>query len=859
MSPRNGISFTKLKRFFGKSKQGPVAATKSGSASLAAPSSESAQQPVFPTQISVPTGSEQLLATAPLSDPSLQAPAPGLPVTASAQHFSSVSSPNPSAVSHEINLNHDPQGLHSGNLTPSPSIQILPSSTTSPPAESYRSVGPQLASSLLQAPPLTSTAFVPHASPSNPTTPNIPERGMFDQAQGLVFNNSHFAVNNNSSNPHYYNASPTVGYGLKELLDHSMPDAFHDSAARDPPPKCHLGTRKEYIAKVTDWALGNTDLEKRVLWLHGPFGIGKTAVAQTSAEALRASGKLLGTLFFSRSSANRNNPLQVFTSFAYHIATQCEAFAAIIDKRIRNDPAITRKSLATQFQELLVIPLSQIDPTRKNLSGRVVIIDGLDECRGVSEQREIIKIIAASARNCTTPFRWFITSRPEEHIIHTMTSPSVSPIVSCIELPVSREIDHEILLYLTDEFEKIREQSGLLEEDWPSEDALAHIVERADGLWIYVSTITRFVSDNNSFGPEHQLQLVLKFTPNRGEDGTINPLAEMDILYTLIMEQVPTTIRTTLRKILLLHSMDVSYYDSLCIATILGLSVEQFRRCCASIQSVMKLTNSNRSDIHISTMKLYFYHASFLEFLTNPERSRDLCIHGAFLTGIREPLLESLHFAYSRTQGRTFITRSLHEMTILLPDPSEFVFPSGRVLPENIKASDHHVFALCTFWRLYCLPGHPIDAPTAKSISQLPFRKLFSFLPHDINTVISYEHLQIMMQNLPTEFQNRLVRIVKCPTPGCTSTRDVVILGEGENELIAPSGGDCLLWVNTQMLEEAGSVVEVAKHTVGMIFTGGVDTTLAVIRTFVLAVLLEPEAQQSVQQEFNNSFPLKNE
>ncbi|KAJ3567095.1 hypothetical protein NP233_g6585 [Leucocoprinus birnbaumii] len=447
-------------------------------------------------------------------------------------------------------------------------------------------------------------AVAPSGSEPPSTVPPLlnqySEHGMFSQAHGLVFNNAQF-----NNNPHFSNVSPDVGSGagLRKLLKHSMPDAFHDSAARYPPPKCHLSTRKEYIAQITDWAAGNSDHEKPVLWMHGPFGIGKSAVAQTSAEALKATRKLLATLFFSRSNADRSNPRQVFTSIAYQIATQCKAYAIVIDTRIREDPALTTKSLATQFEELLVIPLCQIDVTKEDLDGRVVIIDGLDECRGVSEQREIIKIIAASAHMRTTPFRWFITSRPEDSIIQTMNTLSISPLISQIELPVSRKVDHEILLYLTDEFEKIREQNGLA-ETWPSEDTLTLLVEHADGLWIYVSTIIRFVNDDNSFGPEHQLRLVLEFTPNVSRvAGMSNPLAEIDVLYTLIMQQIPPTIRVTLQKILLIHSMDIEYYPRH-IASSLLLSVEQFRRCCAAVHSVMRLSDSAKPAL--DEMRLQF-------------------------------------------------------------------------------------------------------------------------------------------------------------------------------------------------------------------------------------------------------------
>ncbi|KAJ3557804.1 hypothetical protein NP233_g11652 [Leucocoprinus birnbaumii] len=269
---------------------------------------------------------------------------------------------------------------------------------------------------------------------------------MFDHAHDFGIRDSHFIGTQ-------INHAAPAGSGLDKLPQNSMPDVSHDSLARHPPPKCHLGTRKEYISTISNWSLGESEHREPMLWLRGPFGVGKTAVAQSSAEALKFKGKLLATLFFSCSYADRDDPRHVIPSLVYQITTLCNPFANIIDVRMRKDPSVTTKALSMQFDQLLVIPLRQLDAaTRASLEGRVIIIDGLDECRGTAEQCEIIRIIAASARNRTTPFQWFITSRPEDPIIRTMNTPSISSTVYRIELPISQEIDHEILLFLTDEF-----------------------------------------------------------------------------------------------------------------------------------------------------------------------------------------------------------------------------------------------------------------------------------------------------------------------------------------------------------------------------------------------------------------------
>ncbi|KAF5345859.1 hypothetical protein D9756_011201 [Leucocoprinus leucothites] len=622
-----------------------------------------------------------------------------------------------------------------------------PTSTPSP----FPFPAPGLPPPTLSPPSLSST------SSSQPR--HFHTREMFHNAQGFVINN-----------PQFIDASH-AGSGLERLLRYSMPAAFHDSGVRYPPPKCHLGTRNDYIDLITNWALEASDRKEPILWMHGPFGVGKSAVAQSCAEALERMNKLTATLFFSRSNSDHDDPQRVFTSLAYQIATVCPSFGEIVSKRMIDHPALATKSLLKQFEYLLVQPLSQVDIAGSGLNGRVIIIDGLDECCGTAEQCEIIKIIAASAHERTTPFRWFITSRPEDPIIRTMNSPAVYPARSRIELPVSRKVDHEILVYLTDEFKVIREDHGL-PESWPSEEALALLVERGAGLWIYVSTVIRFIKDENSFGPEDQLRIVLEFAKDvSGKVGPDNPLAEMDFFYTLIIQRVPLKIRTTARKILLACSTLSGFPSS--IAATLCLSAEQLRRACASIQSIMELRGSD-----FESMSMNFYHASFLDFMKDPQRSKELSIHGDFLIACRRELLEWLYNVCSRST-----------------DSEHTTFPLGTILPEDRLAAGHYQYVWCLFWRLSQIPEHPFDSQTARSLAEFPFRKMLRLLGDRSEWRIFGG---LVRDNLPAELRDEVVQWGRCPIPRCMYTEDVWVWGHGENAIIPILSGNGFISMTNQ-------------------------------------------------------------
>ncbi|KAF8066467.1 hypothetical protein FPV67DRAFT_1417372, partial [Lyophyllum atratum] len=83
--------------------------------------------------------------------------------------------------------------------------------------------------------------------------------------------------------------------------------AAYNSQDRYPPPKCHPGTREPILKEVYEW-IENSVMTKvgSLMWLHGPAGAGKSAIAQTVAETCAERGQLAASFFFSRGSYRRD-------------------------------------------------------------------------------------------------------------------------------------------------------------------------------------------------------------------------------------------------------------------------------------------------------------------------------------------------------------------------------------------------------------------------------------------------------------------------------------------------------------------------------------------------------------------------
>jgi hypothetical protein len=70
-----------------------------------------------------------------------------------------------------------------------------------------------------------------------------------------------------------------VGIGQTILEKCIALGAFHNSAERFDPPKCHPNTREAIMAKIEAWVKERPQNgERLVLWMYGPAGAGKLRV-----------------------------------------------------------------------------------------------------------------------------------------------------------------------------------------------------------------------------------------------------------------------------------------------------------------------------------------------------------------------------------------------------------------------------------------------------------------------------------------------------------------------------------------------------------------------------------------------------
>jgi hypothetical protein len=125
--------------------------------------------------------------------------------------------------------------------------------------------------------------------------------------------------------------------------------------------ECLPGTRVDLLRTISEWAQNPAD-ERRLFWLYGLAGCGKTTLATTIANIFRQQGYLGAFLFFDRDATERSNPSTVIRTLACQLGEADPRIGLAISDVIEEIPGIIRSPLRFQFLKLLIEPLSSIEP-----------------------------------------------------------------------------------------------------------------------------------------------------------------------------------------------------------------------------------------------------------------------------------------------------------------------------------------------------------------------------------------------------------------------------------------------------------------------------------------------------------------
>ncbi|KAJ3553473.1 hypothetical protein NP233_g12633 [Leucocoprinus birnbaumii] len=252
-----------------------------------------------------------------------------------------------------------------------------------------------------------------------------------------------------------------------------------------------------------------------------------------------------------------------------------------------------------------------------------IIIDGLDECKGESEQSEIVNCILNSARRSTL-LRWLIFSRPEPHLRSAFEHAKEEGICWIKEIHVdSPEMQRDVKEYMEKEFRRIAMayiNDVRVRDHWPSPAVMTKLLAAISGLFIYAVTIIKFIGDPMAASPVARLQMVIEAIEGVPlPEGAINPIGAIDTLYRTLIERTPSaTLPLTLDVLGMLIVCPL--LPPLHFAYLLEVDSSSILNALSSLHSVVAVPSSSK----VGEMALHYYHASFADFLINASRAGNL-------------------------------------------------------------------------------------------------------------------------------------------------------------------------------------------------------------------------------------------
>ncbi|KAF8299632.1 hypothetical protein DL93DRAFT_2047270, partial [Clavulina sp. PMI_390] len=187
---------------------------------------------------------------------------------------------------------------------------------------------------------------------------------------------------------------------------------------------CLPGTRTEILGAVINWANGDAMLpdypdhlrsignKKRILWLCGVAGSGKSSIAMSVALEAQEKGYLGAYYRFDRANQGRLKPSNLFTTIAQQLAHKRKAtdtFETIV-AACEDLPQIST-SPSQQLQDLFLPLLNSL-----SMTAALIVIDAVDESGSIGARQGILRCLAELEVSLPPYVQILVTSRYESDV-----------------------------------------------------------------------------------------------------------------------------------------------------------------------------------------------------------------------------------------------------------------------------------------------------------------------------------------------------------------------------------------------------------------------------------------------------------
>jgi len=350
-----------------------------------------------------------------------------------------------------------------------------------------------------------------------------------------------------------------------------------------------------------------------VFWLNGLAGTGKSTIAQTFSEMANDDDILGASFFCSRDYLERKVLKNIFPTLGYQLAYRYPRFRDHLLKAIKRDPSVAHNSHISQLRHLIVDPLSATGISC------IIVIDALDECVDDQPASAILSVLGRLVSKLPL-VKFFITGRPEPRIRSGFRLPLLEPFtqISLLHEVDPTSVEGDIRLYLMEKLTAIaKRRSGLdLPETWPSAEDITVLANKSSGLFIFASTVAKFI-ESEHHEPRERLQLIVRGTDNTSHEGA----SGIDSVYSQVLRDAfsgidEESVFVNLKRIPSAVVLALNPLSQDELAELLDIDSAHISTTLRHLHSIILVPADRSREVRI-------FHKSFPDFLQDPKRCPD--------------------------------------------------------------------------------------------------------------------------------------------------------------------------------------------------------------------------------------------
>jgi len=437
--------------------------------------------------------------------------------------------------------------------------------------------------------------------------------------------------------------------------------------------------------------------------LTGNAGSGKSTIAYTVAHHFDVGDKTLvdmvpnilqATYFCSRQFDDTRRQKYIIPTLVYQLARRSKSYArALFDL----DQLDSVDVLSKQMQDLFVGPWEKSARDRPcDLPPYLIVIDALDEIEDRGGLAFLEALLSNIEKGHLHGLKFFVTSR-ENREIAALSERFSSDALCRLHEVAAEDVSADIVKYLHAELPALLDEPQLVE--------LAH---QAGGLFIYASTAVKYVTPQFGLTKEEQLNLMGGLlgdsSGSKSCDLSEEPL-QVDILYCQILSEAFGKLKSELR----LARLRI-LYTLLCTEERVSTSVAA--GLLSDSADMVERANQVVSDLHavlyIRDGKVFWYHASFPDFIFNQARSK-------FIVSIAGSSTVTIDMSCNPASHHALLTHSCFHIMMsnlcfnICDLPSSFLFDSELPnLQAKEKIGDVLKYA-CQYWAQHMVQATAIQ------------------------------------------------------------------------------------------------------------------------------------------------------